>query len=77
MGDMIKMKYAIVLLAAGLGLAGCAKFDEYVDRGTQCVLLDVAKQAAAAKGWEVDQYLKTENLFVCGEVEANKVVVAE
>lgn len=62
------MRVAFFTLLGVLGLTACASFDPYLPRESQCVLLGVAKTAAAAKGVDVDTYLNTNNLFVCEEV---------
>lgn len=62
------MHIAFFTLIAALSLTACASFDPYVDRQSQCVLLDAAKVTASAKGLDVDTYLNTSNVFICPEV---------
>ena len=68
------MKYTVLGLVALLTLGACSTFTEFATKydpdGTlRCMFLDKAKEEAAKRGINIDDYLKTENLVVCAVVE--------
>lgn len=64
------MKYALILLLAGLGLTACDRYNELVtkydpDGVLRCMAVDVASTKAAEQGITLADWVKTENIAVC------------